>query len=160
MPLPPNRNGDHRNQPHPWIDILNFVAVAISITIVLGFLISFILQAFSADFSAGLRSLSASALPLIIISYLTFYAPFFRMPDRVPVFNIYFIFTVWTLILFVLIRATYTSDIPTAEMLFSFTLGLLLTFFRHTPFKTFLSCAYGILSGFLIYVAFVGSPLA
>lgn len=155
-----NSKGEGKSGQRLFLQILNFIAIGISVALLVGFLVGFITRAFAADFGLGLRSLSASVLPLIVISFITFYSRIFRLPERIPVFNFYFLFTVWTVTLFLLIQSSYESLVPIPELLLAFTLALLITIYGNTAFRVSIASAYGVLSGFLLYFAIFGSPLS
>ena len=148
-------NGN-KKKPQLFLRVLSFIAIALCIGVIAGFLTSFIVQAFSISLGQGIKSLCAGGLPLIVISYITYFTPLYRPPRIIPTFNIYFIFTLWTLVLFIVSALWRASgnDVPLAELLFSFTLSIILAISNRISFEAFLACAYGVLSGFLLYVAF------
>ncbi|MBD1996020.1 hypothetical protein H6F88_14330 [Oculatella sp. FACHB-28] len=146
--------GPHQ-RPRLLLRVLSFLAIALCIGVIAGFLISFIVEAFSISLGQGIQSLCAGALPLIVISYITYFTPLLQPPRIIPTFNIYFVFALWTLALFILsaLWRDGGNDIPVAEMLFSFTLSMILSISNRISFEAFLACAYGVLTGFLLYVA-------
>jgi len=146
----------HHRKPRLLLRVLSFLAIALCIGVIAGFLISFIVEDFSISLGRGIQSLCAGALPLIVISYITYFTPLLQPPRIIPTFNIYFVFALWTLILFIVSALWRNSgnDIPIAEMLFSFTLSIILAISNRISFDAFLACAYGVLTGFLLYVTF------
>ncbi|MBE9182735.1 hypothetical protein IQ268_29805 [Oculatella sp. LEGE 06141] len=157
--MPRIADDDQVSKPRLPLQVLNVGAVVLAVVILVGYLLYLILLAFSQSGETGVRSLAATALPLITVTYITFFTRLFRLPDRVPVFNFYFVFTVWMIILLILVEYYFSPTIPLGEFAISFTLGLLVSIGRGTSFRAFISCAYGIISGFLLYIFFFGVPL-
>jgi hypothetical protein len=154
--MPKMVGDDQIPRPRAPLRILNVGAVALSVIILVGLLFYLTLLAFAGNIETGIRSLAAIAVPLIIVTYITFFTRLFRFPDRVPVFNLYFVFTVWMMILMILIREYLTPEVPIGEFLLSFTLSILISIARGTSFRAFISCAYGIISGFLLFIFVFG----
>ncbi|NJN88000.1 MAG: hypothetical protein HC881_19050 [Leptolyngbyaceae cyanobacterium SL_7_1] len=140
------------------LHMLNVMAIILSVAIILIFLASVTIEAFQGSTDAGLRSLAATLLPPIIITYIVFFTPFIRSQTRIPEFSLYFVFTLWSLILFILVSNYLSQRSPAGELALSITLTSLIYIYRTTPFRSFISCAYGILSGFLFFVLFFGVP--
>ncbi|MGB3694516.1 MAG: hypothetical protein WA865_17925 [Spirulinaceae cyanobacterium] len=142
-----------------FIDILSFVVAIIASAILTGFLAFLIAQAFDWQFWAGLKSLLATVLPIVTIYYVTSFTEITNRENSIPLFNIYFIFTLWSIVLFVILQYFSSSFIPIPEVALSFTIACFFNFARKSSFQAFLSCAYGIVSGFLIYSLFFGIPV-
>lgn len=140
------------------LHMLNVMAIILSIAIIIIFLASLTIEAFQGSAEAGLRSLAATLLPPIVITYIVFFTPFSRSQSRIPEFSLYFVFTLWSLILFILVSNYLNDRSPFGELALSITLTSLIYIYRTTPFRAFISCAYGILSGFLFFVLFFGVP--
>lgn len=142
-----------------FIDILSFVVAIIASAILTGFLAYLIAQAFDWRFWSGLKSLLATVLPIVIIYFLTSFTQITNRENAIPLFNIYFIFTLWSIVLFVILQYFSSSFIPIPEVALSFTLACFFNLAWKSSFQAFLSCAYGIVSGFLIYSLFFGLPV-
>jgi hypothetical protein len=138
--------------------VLNQVAVAVSLAILVLSLVSLMIQAFAASFEAGIRCLTAIVLPPIVITYTVFFTPLLKPPDRIPEVNLYFIFTIWSSILFILVNYYFGERIFLGVLGLSLTLTGLVYIYKYTPFQSLLSCSYGIISGFLICILLFGLP--
>ncbi|NEP61817.1 MAG: hypothetical protein F6K31_33505 [Symploca sp. SIO2G7] len=138
-----------------WI---NAAAVAIAVFILLAYMATFILFSFNISFLAGLRSLIATILPFMILIYLRLFTNFLRRRKRIPLFNLYFVFTVWTIFLLEFAQSLYGQTFPIGELLFSITLAAASWRYSSQSVNTFLSCCYGIITGALTYVIFAGFP--
>ena len=137
---------------------MNAAVIAIAIFILLLFMLSFIVFSFNIGFTAGLRSLAAAVLPFTVLMYLRLFTNFLRRRRQVPVFNLYFIFTVWTVFLFGFAQSLYGLAFPVGELLFSITLAATSWRYGSQSVRSFLSCCYGIITGSLIYMIFAGFP--
>lgn len=142
-----------------FIDILSFVVAIIASAILTGFLAYLIAQAFDWQFWAGLKSLLAAILPLTVIYYITSFTQIISRENTIPLFSIFFISTLWAIVLFVVLKFFASSFIPIPEITLSFTLGCLFNLARRNSFQAFLSCSYGIVCGFLIHFLFFGLPV-
>ncbi|MEO0348441.1 MAG: hypothetical protein AAF282_00140 [Cyanobacteria bacterium P01_A01_bin.15] len=134
--------------------------IAIALFILLAYMATFIVFSFGISASAGFRSLAAAILPFATLTYLRLFTKFLR-PRRqmmVPVFNLYFVFTVWTIFLFGFAQSLYGFAFPLGELLFSITLVAASWRFNSRVTDAFLSCCYGIITGTLIYIIFAGFP--
>ena len=133
-------------------------AIAIALFILLVYMATFILFSFNVGFTAGIRSLAAAILPFTILMYLRLFTNFLRRRKQIPLFNLYFIFTVWTVFLFGFARSLYGLAFPIGELLFSITFAATSWRYGSQSVSTFLSCCYGIITGSLIYIIFAGFP--
>ena len=133
-------------------------AIAIAVFILLVYMVTFTVFSFEISFTAGLRSLAATVLPFTVLMYLRLFTNFLRRRKQIPLFNLYFIFTVWTIFLFGFAQSLYGLAFPIGELLFSITLAATSWRYGSQSVSTFLSCCYGIITGSLIYVIFAGFP--
>ncbi|MEM9803719.1 MAG: hypothetical protein AAF959_00440 [Cyanobacteria bacterium P01_D01_bin.56] len=139
---------------------MNAAVIAISIFILLLYMLSCILFSFNLGVGAGLRSLAAAVLPFTVLMYLRLFTNFLKQRRRVPLFNLYFLFTVWTIFLFGFAQSLYGLAFPIGELLFSVTLAATSWRYGSHSVSNFLSCCYDIITGSLIYVIFAGFPLS
>ena len=137
---------------------LHASAIAIAIFILLVYMVTFILFSFDISFVAGLRSLAATILPFTVIMYLRTFTNFLRRRKPIPLFNLYFIFTIWTIFLFGFAQSLYGFAFPIGELLFSITMAATSWRYGSQSVSTFLSCCYGIITGALVFVVFAGFP--
>jgi hypothetical protein len=136
--------------------LLNYVAIAVASAVLLGFWSFFTLQAFAQGSFIGFRSLAAGVLPILVTVYITFYTDLMTPPNQVPLFNVFFVASVWTLLIFLTIQLTYTPTFPLPEFLFSVTSSLMVLSYSRVSKQGFISYSYGIVVGFLIYVMSFG----
>lgn len=134
--------------------------IAIALFILLASMVTFVVFSFSISAIAGLRSLAAAILPFATMAYLRVFTKILRSRRQtlMPVFNLYFIFTVWTIFLLGFTRSLYGYAFPIGELLFSITLAATVLRYNSQSVKAFISCCYGIITGSLIYVIFAGLP--
>ena len=133
-------------------------AIAIAIFILLVYMVTFIMFSFDISFAAGLRSFSATVLPFTVLMYLRLFTNFLRRRRQISLFNLYFVFTVWTIFLFSFAPSLYGLSFPIGELLFSVTLAATSWRYGNQSVGSFLSCCYGMITGSLIYVIFAGFP--
>lgn len=134
--------------------------IAIALFILLASMVTFVIFSFNISTTAGLRSLAAAILPFATISYLRLFTKILRprRETQMPVFNLYFIFTVWTIFLFGFTQSLYGFSFPLGELMFSITLASTVLRYNSHSVKAFTSCCYGIITGSLIYIIFAGFP--
>lgn len=134
--------------------------IAIALFILLASMVMFVIFSFNTSATAGLRSLAASILPFATIAYLRLFTKILRPRRRMqmPVFNLYFVFTVWTVFLFGFTQSLYGFSFPLGELMFSITLAATVLRYNTHSVKAFTSCCYGIITGALIYIIFAGFP--
>ncbi|MBE9069637.1 hypothetical protein IQ260_23610 [Leptolyngbya cf. ectocarpi LEGE 11479] len=134
--------------------------IAIALFILLASMVTFVIFSFSTGTTAGLRSLAAAILPFATITYLRLFTKILRprRQTKMPVFNLYFIFTVWTVFLFGFTRSLYGFSFPLGELMFSITLAATVLRYNSHSVKAFISCCYGIITGSLVYIIFAGFP--
>lgn len=132
--------------------------MAIAMFILIAYMLTFVVFSFSVGFVAGLRSLAAAILPFAVLVYLRLFTKLLRTRRKIPQFNLYFVFTVWTVLLFGFTRSLYGFAFPLAELMFSITLAATSLRYNSQSVSNFLSCCYGIITGSLIYVIFAGLP--
>ncbi|NJL85605.1 MAG: hypothetical protein HC886_05935 [Leptolyngbyaceae cyanobacterium SM1_1_3] len=70
--------------------IVNFLAIATTVAILGGFIIYLVFISFANGFGNGLRSLAATILPIIVLTYVGKYSQLFRSEHRAPLFNVFF----------------------------------------------------------------------
>ncbi|MGP1373356.1 MAG: hypothetical protein ACTS3T_11050 [Almyronema sp.] len=149
----PNRS--KKSGSNRFLTAVNFLAIATTVAILGGFIVYFVVASFDNSVGSGVRSLAATFLPVIVLTYIGRYSQLFRSQHRVPLFNIFFIYAVWLIILMLVVRLINHETFPIGELLFS---GTLATIFWRDDTKSFrgiLSCSYGVLVGFLVYVIFL-----
>lgn len=147
-----NRQVGLTAQQERLVKIFNIAIAGLAFTILIGYMIYFLVGAFAASSVTGLRSLFAACLPFIFNIYITFFAKITKGQNRTPPFNLYFIFSVWTIMMFILARNLYATSFPIGELLFSGTLASIIWSRHRNPSKGFMSCCYGVVTGFLIYM--------
>jgi hypothetical protein len=148
-----------RKRSHPIAYALNRLVVSLSNAVLGGTLLSLIVQAFGLSIEFGVRSLATAALPPIIIAYLAFFTRTFRSPQPASDFKYFFLFAGWVILLLTFVNFVGSDSLY--GMLFgmvclSSTLSLWVLLAKSLPFRSLLSCAYGILSGFLLYILLFG----
>jgi hypothetical protein len=154
------REGESRRN-RPLVYALNWFVVVIAYAAMVGLLLSAIAQAFIVSPEAGLKSIAAAALPPIILTYSNFFSRLAKRPEQAVEINLFLIAVLWIimLLLFVnLITARFGYGVPLSELAISLTLSGLFYFNRWVSRPSMLSCAYGILSGFLVYLLIFGLP--
>ncbi|NEP17754.1 MAG: hypothetical protein F6J97_12760 [Leptolyngbya sp. SIO4C1] len=139
--------------------VANTLAIATALTILISFTIYFIIGAFAISLGNGLRSIAAAILPFAVVFYISFFTTLFRIKSRIPLFNLYFVFSIWAIILLGMASNLYGFALPIGELLFSATMAATIWRYGRHSFWTFASCCYGIVTGALIYVIFWGLPL-
>ncbi|MEM1251852.1 MAG: hypothetical protein AAGI69_05415 [Cyanobacteria bacterium P01_H01_bin.21] len=155
-----NNNIDRNRNPKGLRMWMYAAVIAIALFILIGYMLTFVAFSFSISFTAGLRSLAAAVLPFAILTYLRLFTKLLRTRRKIPQFNLYFIFTFWTILLFGFTRSLYGFAFPLAELMFSITLAATSLRYSSQSVSNFLSCCYGVITGSLIYVIFAGFPFA
>jgi hypothetical protein len=145
---------------------LNRVIVQISRMILALLLLNFIVQAFNISLEIGARSIAATALPLCLIAYLAFNRSSSRSNQKllsgIPSPSFYLLSGVWLIALLILTRYAYfysDRQFPFGEIALSATLSTYIAVSDKLPFKSLVACAYGIISGILIFVLIFGLAL-
>lgn len=136
----------------------NSIVIATAFSILIGSTLYFVIGAFEASPNVGLRSLAAAILPFAISFYINFFTPLFQTKRYIPPFNIYFVFSIWTLLILGLASNLYGLALPVGELLFSFTLAAVTWRYGRYAFRTFMSCCYGVVTGTLLHLVFLGLP--
>jgi len=122
-----------------------------------GMIIYFVIEAFQVSLSMGIRSLCASALPLVTVTYLTFFVHRFDLArsNYVPRINVYILSMLWSLVLFSLFANTYDSEqllsFPVLELLFTATLIVFILMYQGLQYATALAASYGLVSGVFVF---------
>ena len=152
-------NNIDRNRNPKGLRMWMYAAImAIALFILIAYMMTFVIFSFNISFATGLRSLAATILPFAVITYLRLFTKLLNSRRKIPQFNLYFIFTVWTIFLFGFTRSLYGFAFPLAELLFSITLAATSLRYSSQTVSNFLSCCYGIITGSLIYIIFAGLP--
>ncbi|MGP1387414.1 MAG: hypothetical protein ACTS2F_27890 [Thainema sp.] len=139
-------------QQERWIKMINTAIAGSALMILLGYMIYFLVGAFAASSVTGLRSLFAAVLPFIFNIYITFFSKVTKGRNQTPPFNLYFVFSVWTIMMFIMARNFYETSFPIGELLFSGTFAAIVWSYHRNSLKGFMSCCYGVVTGFLIYM--------
>ncbi|HBB33206.1 MAG TPA: hypothetical protein DDZ80_08505 [Cyanobacteria bacterium UBA8803] len=140
--------------------ILNFLIIAFASAIIIGSLSYLIIRDFSYGIGIGMRSLLVILLPIIVIIFIRSFVKVESTEQReVPPFNLFFIFSILTLMAFVTLKLYYSPIIPLAQMLLSLIVILAGTIYKGVHFKALASCSYGIVSGFLAYILLFELPI-
>lgn len=124
--------------------VINSLEIVAALSILIGFILYFELGSFLVSPVTGLRSLAAAALPFIIISFIGFFTLLLRTSRHIPAFSLYFVFSLWSLLLLGLASEFYGRSFHPGELLFSFTLAATIWRYDQYAFKSFVSCCYGI----------------
>lgn len=135
------------------------VVVAIALLVLLSYMVLLVTASFRSGTALGLRSLAATVLPFTAITYVGLFTNIFRLSQRVPVFNLYVVFTLWTIFLLGFVQVIHTMAFPLGELLFSTTLAATVWRYGRRSFNVFLSCCYGIVTGTIVYIVFSGSSV-
>ncbi|MBF1999591.1 MAG: hypothetical protein IGS50_02590 [Synechococcales cyanobacterium C42_A2020_086] len=164
MPRPsyPPDDVEGTRKARPLTYLVHRLVIAVAFAIIAGLLLSSLSQAFAIDLQTGSRSLAAAALPPIVLAYATFFSRTSRTPrsaGQALEVNLYIIALIWTLVLLILVDFTgsrFNGQLPLGEFAISSTLSTLVFLMRQVSFASLLSCAYGILSGFLVHILLFG----
>lgn len=150
---------DRKNR--PLIYAANRFAITIAVATIIGLLIGSVIEAFTISPEVGVRSFAAAALPPIIITYSSFFSRSVKPPEQALETNLYALALSWVLVLLIVVdfvNDRFNHSIPLGEFLISLTLSGLIYSIKRLSLKSRLSCAYGILSGFLVHVLIFGLP--
>ncbi|MGB3494959.1 MAG: hypothetical protein WBA57_19670 [Elainellaceae cyanobacterium] len=122
-----------------------------------GMLIYLVVEAFQSGFSVGMRSLCASALPLVAVTYLAFFVHRFHLArnNYLPRLSVYVLSMLWALMLFSLFANLYDSEqffsLPIVELLFTATIIAFILMYRGLQYATALAASYGLVSGMFMF---------
>ncbi|MEO0407705.1 MAG: hypothetical protein AAF289_10170 [Cyanobacteria bacterium P01_A01_bin.135] len=154
-------NGSDSGGRGPLLKIVN-VAIALSgIGILVGHMLYLIIASFAFSPGAGIQSIMANLIPPLAITYIAFFTDAFKSPYRVgiPRLNIYVISTLWALIVFTIFGNLFDPEaifsVPWVELLFSFTLVIMITLYRGMSKQAYLAACYGIITAFFTHVVFL-----
>ncbi|MGB3614004.1 MAG: hypothetical protein WBA10_09440 [Elainellaceae cyanobacterium] len=153
-------NRSNANRRGPLIKGLNIVVAVLGIGILLGFMVYLMISSFAFSFGTGLKSVLASLIPPLAITYVAFFTDTFKSPYevRLPRFNIYVVSTLWSLALFTAFGNLYDPEavvsVPWVELLFSFTLVIMITIYRGISLQAFLATCYGVVTALFANVVF------
>jgi hypothetical protein len=142
----------------------NRFMVILARLILMGLIANLTIKAFMVNPVSGLRSVAAIVLPLLLIGYISFsnrptHQP--RGSNELINFFIYLGAASWLLTVMVLIRyVIYYSNrsLPIGELILALTLGLFAYISERMPLRALFACAYGLISGFLIFILVFGVP--
>lgn len=139
--------------------IASFFVLFLAVGFLIYQLFSAVLFTFSDSPGAGIRSLAAALLPLLILVYLGFIARL-QLPvreSRSPVINNFIVFLLWTILVLGIDASVDLSNVPVEELLYSCTLAAMLWRFRYRDsLKSLIACSYGVLAGALAAVIIFG----
>ena len=144
---------------------LNRLIIMAARVILAGLLLNLIIQAFAVSSQTGVKSLAAAILPLLIAGYISFSTKSrssLGTTHEIVDIIFYIMSGIWMIFLLVLTRyAVISSDrgMPLGEVVISVTFSIFMLITGRIPFKSLVACAYGIISGLLIYVLIFGLAL-
>ena len=147
-----NRQTGLTPQQERWLRAINVAIAGLALAILLGYMVYFLIGAFTLNFVTGLRSVFAAFLPFIFNVYVTFFSQITKGRNETPPFNLYFVFSLWTVMMFIMARNFYESSFPIGELLFSGTFAAIVWSYYRNSWKGFMSCCYGVVTGFFIYM--------
>ncbi|MGF1512221.1 MAG: hypothetical protein ACFB5Z_00780 [Elainellaceae cyanobacterium] len=154
-------NGSESDRRGALLKGVNIAVAGLSVAALLGYTLYLILNSFAFSFAMGTKSILASLIPPLAITYISFFTDTFNAAYevRVPRFNIYVISTLWALILFAAFNNLYDPEalfsVPWVELLFSFTLVLMITVYRGISLEAFLATCYGIITALFFSIVFL-----
>jgi hypothetical protein len=142
----------------------NRFMVILARLILMGLIANLTIKAFMVSPVSGFRSVAAIVLPLLLIGYISFSnRPTHQPRGSNEVFNffIYLGAASWLLSVMVLIRyVIYYSNrsLPIGELILALTLGFFAYVSERMALRALFACAYGLISGFLIFILVFGVP--
>ena len=130
-------------------------------TFVFVLMIYFVLHDFGGGFAAGMRSTAGVLFPLIMATFVfIFQKELLQRLGRLPTLMSFLIALIIGLLVMVAIRLFARSDtVPIAELVLSGSFSLLVFSYASLGGNKMLSYYYGMISGFLLYIIFVGFPV-
>lgn len=145
---------------HPILHAANRLVIVAAHAAILGLLISAVVEAFAIGLNPGFRGLAAAALPPIVLAYSSFVARSGQSSGRRFDLNLFLPGLGWILTLLILVNSflRLNPGIPLGEFIISLTLSALLHFSPRLSVRSRLSCSYGILAGFFLYLLIFGMP--
>lgn len=137
--------------------VLNPIVIAGAFVFLLCTLAYFVISAFALDLLYGLRSLVACFIPVLVAVYIGSFTRVFQSGRPNQNFNVFFIYTLLTLMALIFSSGWQFVALPLPELAFSTLLASVIwrTRKRETQPKV-LTCCYGILTGLLTFVCFFG----
>ncbi len=153
-------NESQSNRRGPLLKGVSIAIALLGVAVLLGYMFYLILNSFAFSFGAGVKSVLASLIPPLAITYISFFTDAFKSPYevKIPRFNIYVISTLWALILFAAFNSLYDPEallsVPWVELLFSLTLVIMITIYRGVSFQAFLATCYGVITALFFSVVF------
>jgi hypothetical protein len=159
------RHGHPENQGQSLRYALNRVLVQVSRMILALLLLNFIVQAFNISFELGARSIAATALPILLVAYIAFNRSSRRSEKsqlKIPSPAFYLLSGIWVIALLIMTRYAYyysSRQFPFGEIALSATLATYIAGAEKLSFKALIACAYGIISGVLIFILVFGWAL-
>jgi hypothetical protein len=142
----------------------NRFMVILARLILMALIANLTIKAFMVSPIFGFRSLAAIVLPLLLIGYISFSNRSTHQPkgsNEVFNFFIYLGSASWLLTVMILVRyIIYYSNrsLPIGELILALTLGMFAYVSERMPLRALFACAYGLVSGFLIFVLVFGVP--
>lgn len=144
---------------HPVVNALSGIAIPLSYTILTGVILSLIVHTFMSSLELGIRGLVVAILPPIVATYFALFKRLFRHPKHIRKMPLYFASVGWIVMSLACIRflVNHPSISPNwGVLLLSTTLSSLIFSRRYISFGAALSCAYGVITGLMVYVALFG----
>lgn len=144
-------------KPNPALHVFNIGIIVLAVSVLITFLVSFMVSAFSVGVQQGVQSIAATILPPLSISYVVVFTEIFQGRNiRIPAFSLYFLSTLWMLILLLVMQdlsreVTWLAS-PVMELLFSITLATLIWIYKGLSYRALRACCYGIVCGLLMYL--------
>jgi hypothetical protein len=141
---------------------LNRLVIMAARVIIASLLLNLIIQAFTVSSEAGVKSLAATTLPLLITGYISFANKSHQslgINHSIVDIIFYFLSSIWMIFLLLFTHyavVSFEREAPLGEIALSITLSLFIFITGRIPFKSLVACAYGIISGLLIYVLIFG----
>jgi hypothetical protein len=142
----------------------NRFMVILARLIIMGLIANLIIKAFLVSPEAGLKGIAAIILPLLITGYISFSNKahhLTRPPSEILNISLYLVSAGWLFGLMVLTRYViyYTNrSLPIGEFALSITLSIFVFISERVAFKPLVACAYGLISGFLLFILIFGVP--
>lgn len=141
---------------------LNRFIVLLARLILVGLLVNLIVQAFAVSLEAGIKSIAATILPLLITAYISFSSRsrhVMEVPQGVLDVALYLLSGIWIIFLLLFTRyaaLSFNREVPLGEVALSITLSFLILIAGRLSYKSIVACSYGIISGLLTYVLIFG----
>jgi hypothetical protein len=146
---------------HP-IYALSQITIPLSYAILCSLILSLVVRTFTLSVELGVRSILMAALPLLIATYFALFKRWVRHPKHIGKIPLYLATTGWTFMVSAAIRfldAHPNYNLNFGVLLLSATLSALIFSRKYISFGASLSCSFGIVTGFFIYMSLFGFVL-